>query len=94
MAYAILKRISGLEPSSVTTAPRYLKLVTVPSFCPFAFIPLCASDEFNLKCLEVHVVYDLHWSWTNFRKCWNTIFVLFVIDSILVKHRNKVVLNV
>ena len=32
MACAILERISGLEPSSETTAPRYLKLVTVPSF--------------------------------------------------------------
>ena len=32
--------ISGLEPSSETTAPRYLKLVTVPSFCPFTLIPL------------------------------------------------------
>ena len=30
-------RESGLEPSSETTAPRYLKLVTVPSFCPFTF---------------------------------------------------------
>ena len=30
---AILESISGLEPSSVKTEPRYLKLVTVPSFC-------------------------------------------------------------
>ena len=29
---AILESISGLEPSSVTTEPRYLKLVTVSSF--------------------------------------------------------------
>ena len=29
---AILKSISSLEPSSVTTEPRYLKLVTVSSF--------------------------------------------------------------
>ena len=33
VACAILERISGFEPSSETTAPRYLKLVTVPSFC-------------------------------------------------------------
>ena len=32
---AILGSISGLEPSSDTTEPRYLKLVTVSSFCPF-----------------------------------------------------------
>ena len=32
---AILESISGLEPSSVISEPRYLKLVTVSSFCPF-----------------------------------------------------------
>ena len=32
---AILESISGLEPSSVMTDLRYLKLVTVSSFCPF-----------------------------------------------------------
>ena len=31
---AILESISGLEPSSVITELRYLKLVTVSSFCP------------------------------------------------------------
>ena len=35
---AILGSISGLEPSSVITEPRYLKLVTVSSLCPFALI--------------------------------------------------------
>ena len=35
---AILESISGLEPSSVITEPRYLKLVTVSSFCPFTLI--------------------------------------------------------
>ena len=35
---AILEIISGLEPSSVITEPRYLKLVTVSSFCPFTLI--------------------------------------------------------
>ena len=38
VACVILERTSGLEPSSETTAPRYLKLVTVPSLCPFTFI--------------------------------------------------------
>ena len=32
---AILESISGLEPSSVISEPRYLKLVTVLSFCQF-----------------------------------------------------------
>ena len=35
---AILESISGLEPSSVITEPRYLKLVTISSFCPFTLI--------------------------------------------------------
>ena len=35
---AILGSISSLEPSSVITEPRYLKLVTVSSFCPFTLI--------------------------------------------------------
>ena len=38
VACAILESISGLEPSSVITKPRYLKLVTVSSFCPFTLI--------------------------------------------------------
>ena len=37
---AILESISGLEPSSVITEPRYLKLMTVSSFCPFTLISL------------------------------------------------------
>ena len=35
---AILESISGLEPSSVITEPRYLKLVTVSSLCLFTLI--------------------------------------------------------
>ena len=38
VACAIMESISGLEPSSVITEPRYLKLVTVSSFCPFTLI--------------------------------------------------------
>ena len=38
VACAILQSNSGLEPSSVITEPRYLKLVTVLSFCPFTLI--------------------------------------------------------
>ena len=37
---AILESTSGLEPSSVITQPRYLKLVTVSSFCPFTLISM------------------------------------------------------
>ena len=35
VACATLENITGLEPSSVITEPRYLKLVTVSSFCQF-----------------------------------------------------------
>ena len=35
---AILESISGLEPLSVITEPRHLKLVTVSSFCPFTLV--------------------------------------------------------
>ena len=35
---AVLESISGLEPSSVVTEPRYLKLVIVSSFCQFTLI--------------------------------------------------------
>ena len=38
IACGILKSISGLEPSSVINEPRYLKLVTVSTFCPFTLI--------------------------------------------------------
>ena len=37
---AILESISGLEPSSDTTEPMHLKLVTVSSFYPFNLISL------------------------------------------------------
>ena len=37
VACAILERTSGLEPSSETTAPRYLKLVSVPFFALYPF---------------------------------------------------------
>ena len=40
VACAILERTSDFEPSSETIAPRYLKLVTVPSFCPLTLISL------------------------------------------------------
>ena len=49
VACAILESISGLEPSSVITEPRYLKLVTFSSFCPFTLITvsLVCHDPFQ-----------------------------------------------
>ena len=40
VVYAILESISGLEPSSDTTEPRYLSFMTVSSYCPFTLISL------------------------------------------------------
>ena len=58
VACTILERTSGLEPSSETTAPRYLKLVTVPNFCPFTFIslwmPVC--HQFGLLRTDLHFI--------------------------------------
>ena len=55
---AILESISGLEPSSVITEPRYLKLVTVSSFCPFTLISV---DATGVVCHQLgHLGTDLH----------------------------------
>ena len=40
VACATLESISGLEPSSTIIEPRYLKLVTVSSFCPVSYTHL------------------------------------------------------
>ena len=40
MVWAILERISGMDPSSVTMAPNYLKLWTVFSFSPLTLMLL------------------------------------------------------
>ena len=58
VACSILERASGLEPSSETTAPRYLKLVTVPKTCPFTFISLSGC---HWHCLS-SVWSSPHWS--------------------------------
>ena len=56
---AILESILGLEPSSVITVPRYLKLVTVSSFCLFIFY-LCV-DATGVVCHQLGLFgIDLH----------------------------------
>ena len=40
VACSILEIISGFQPSSETIAPRYMKLVTFPNFCPLTLISL------------------------------------------------------
>ena len=54
VACAILERTSGLEPSSETTAPRYLKLVTVPNFCTFT----CISHWMPLALFVISLVFS------------------------------------
>ena len=61
VACAILERISCLEPPSVTTAPRYLKLVTVSNFCPFTFFLSldaigAACHQFDLLSTDIHLI--------------------------------------
>ena len=51
---AILESIKGLEPSSVLTEPRYLKLVTASSFCPFTLISVC--HQLGLLGADLHAV--------------------------------------
>ena len=57
---AILESISGFEPSSVITEPRYFKLVTVSSFCPFSLIsvlmPLAVCHQLGLLGTDLHAV--------------------------------------
>ena len=59
VACAILESISGLKPSSVITEPRYLKLVTVSSFCPFTLISVLMSQ--GVVCHQLGLLgTDLH----------------------------------
>ena len=59
VACAILERISGLEPLSETTAPRYLKLAKVSSFCPFYLY--LSLDVIGAVCYQFYLLdTDLH----------------------------------
>ena len=54
---AIVESISGLEPSSVITEPRYLQLVTVSGFYPFNF----SVDTTGVVCRQLGLLgTDLH----------------------------------
>ena len=57
MACAILERTSGLEPSSETTAPRYLKLVT-SALLPFLSLDAIGAvcHQFGLLCTDLHLI--------------------------------------
>ena len=55
----ILESISGLEPSSVISEPRYLKVVTMSSFCPFTLISVINSAGVVCHLLDL-LGTDLH----------------------------------
>ena len=57
---AILESISGLEPSSVITQPRYLKLVTVSSFCLFILISMLVPLVLFVISLVFFLGTDIH----------------------------------
>ena len=58
MACSILERTTGLEPSSETTAPRYLKLVTASA--PLLYLSLAAIGavcyQFGLLGADLHLM--------------------------------------
>ena len=61
VACSILERTPCLDPSSETTALRYLKCVTVPSFCPFYLdLPLdvigAVCHQFSLLSTDLHLI--------------------------------------
>ena len=53
---AIIERISGLEPSSETIAPRCFKHATVPYFCPSTFISLWMSLALFVISTVLHLI--------------------------------------
>ena len=81
---AVLESISGLEPSSVITEPRYLKLVTFSSFCPFILFSVlillcCLSSAWSSR----------HWSPCHrlWRLCRGAQLILPVILPLLLSPR-------
>ena len=75
LACAVLEGISGLEPSSETTAPSYLKLVTVSNFCPFTFISLWMPLALYVICLVSSVLISI-------------LYLVQVLSSIVVLHHS------
>ena len=69
VVWAILEIISGLDPSSLITEPRYLNLDTVSNHCPFTVIFLLMP----LVLLVISLVFSFLSLFTNFhsvgRRC-------------------------
>ena len=56
VACSVLERVSGLELLFETTDPRYLKLVTVPSFLPFYLY--LSLDVIGAVCHQFGILID------------------------------------
>ena len=61
VAWAILEMISGLDPSSVITEPRYLNLDTVSNLCQFSVSFLLMPLVLLVISLVFSVSLSIHW---------------------------------
>ena len=66
---AILESISGLEPSSGITEPRYLELVTVSSFCPFTLISVLMPLVLFVISLVFSALISMPWAVEALSRC-------------------------
>ena len=81
---AILKSISGFEPSSIITEPRYLKLETVSSFCPFTLISMLMPLMLFVISLVFSALIPIHRLW---RLCRDAQLILTLLLFLLLNHR-------
>ena len=84
----ILESISSLEPSSVITEPRYLKLVTVSSFCPCTLILVSVRHKIATWELAVMIFLSIAMSkvsgFTLTLPCpWQSILTTLVVQRVL-----------
>ena len=84
VVYAILESISGLEPSLVIIEPRYLKLVTISSFCPFTLISVYMPLVFFVISLVFTALISSRRLW---RLCRDAQLILPVLLPLLLSHR-------
>ena len=79
---AILESISGLQPLSDITEPRYLKLVTVSSFCPLTYLCwchwCCLSSASSSRCWS-----PCRWLW---RLCRDAQLILPALPPVVLSH--------
>ena len=81
---AVLESISGLEPSLVITERRYLKLVTVSSFCPFTLISVLMPRVLSVNSMVFLALISIRRLW---RLCRDTQLILPVLLFLLLSHR-------